>query len=269
MDTDKAEDRQHALDLEAKCKLQSALTTRLSRFVVVVAGVGVGASVVVSIVAAEIRKQFRSRRQNDEEQIKVVYNFQFCCGGCCKSIASQPRQWPPHGGRERERGTLWQARPDLSTVSARGDQEREWERSKRRKRERESVYIQCRARRCGFYDLARHLLANSHCVRLKDTEIDTDTNTNTDTDTDTWTGSFENREAKRKKFVAVNGQQHVWYSVRRRLKVFYALRGWSQAKGQTVGHRQRTLKRAGRLFNNLALWNTQQEKSNNKIHMYT
>lgn len=136
MDTDKAEDRQHALDLEAKCKLQSALTTRLSWFVVVVAGVGVGASVVVSIVAAEIRKQFRSRRQNDEEQIKVVYNFQFCCGGCCKSIASQPRQWPPHGGRERERDTLWQTRPDLSTVSARGDQEREWERSKRRKRER-------------------------------------------------------------------------------------------------------------------------------------
>lgn len=109
MDTDKAEDRQHALDLEAKCKLQSALTTRLSWFVVVVAGVGV--SVVVYIVAAEIRKQFRSRRQNDEEQIKVVYNFQFCCGGCCKSIASQPRQWPPHGGRERERETL-SDRPD-------------------------------------------------------------------------------------------------------------------------------------------------------------
>lgn len=128
MDTDKAEDRQHALDLEAKCKLQSALTTRLSWFVVVVAGVGVGVSVVVSIVAAEIRKQFRSRRQNDEEQIKVVYNFQFCCGGCCKSIASQPRQWPPHGGRERERerhSLTDQTRPDLSTVSARGDQERE------------------------------------------------------------------------------------------------------------------------------------------------
>lgn len=124
MDTDKAEDRQHALDLEAKCKLQSALTTRLSWFVVVVAGV----SVVVYIVAAEIRKQFRSRRQNDEEQIKVVYNFQFCCGGCCKSIASQPQQWPPHGGRERERerhSLTDQTRPDLSTVSARGDQERE------------------------------------------------------------------------------------------------------------------------------------------------
>lgn len=173
----------------------------------------------------------------------------------------------PWWTRERERHSLTdQTRPVDSQCERRP---RARVREVATAQERESVHIQCRARRCGFYDLARHLLANSHCVRLKDTEIDTDTNTNTDTDTDTWTGCFENREAKRKKYVAVNGQQHVCYSVRRRLKVFYALRGWSQAKGQTVGHRQRTLKRAGRLFNNLALWNTQQEKSNNKIHMYT
>lgn len=162
---------------------------------------------------------------------------------------------------ERERHSLAdQTRPDLSTVSARGDQERDWERTEPRKRERESVYIQCRARRCGFYDLARHLLANSHCVRLKDTEIDTDTNTNTHTDTDTLTGCFKNRETN----VAVNEQQHVSYTVRRRLKVFYALRGWSQAKGQTVGHRQRTLCTSWPIIQQFGIVKYSARKSKNK-----